>query len=378
MAATVAPPPHMAEANNIDAISLCQDLTHRAIQPPDAIPDSREAENLPPPSPSPPTVPSPPLFRNSIAEMRCLSAAMRGFLQRYDDLHNHLETIKAAISAKMLPETPHISQPSPQEPEFLEETAAGTPQEDKIPSKSELEGLCKAMCSRGVRRYLASHLSDIPMLREEVPKAFMQAINPSKLVLESLGKFFLQGSRAFTKNSPMIPAREASILALECFLLMMGLDVTDESENGMLNIDKAVKQEADAAALAWRKRLMVEGGLARANQIDARGLLLFVACFGVPTSFMAEDIRDLMIAGNAKEIVGVLQNSQALTSKISGLVSLLMNLELLKFDVWLSIVFIACDPIASLLIVVNLCFRYLSGLLLTCIRDSLGFAFNWS
>lgn len=132
----------------------------------------------------------------------------------------------------------------------------------------------------------------------------------------------MQGSKAFSKNSPMIRAREASILILECFLLMIGMDDHAKDSSGAFNIEKAVKEEANNGAIAWRKRLISEGGVAKASQIDARGLLFFVACFGVPALFKVEDIRDLVIAANAKEIVSVLQKSHALMSKISGLLSL--------------------------------------------------------
>ncbi|KAK6147939.1 hypothetical protein DH2020_018851 [Rehmannia glutinosa] len=100
----------------------------------------------------------------------------------------------------------------------------------------------------------------------------------------------------------------------------MGMDTTNGNDNGVLNMEKAVKEEAESAALAWRKRLVVEGGVSKANQIDARGLLLFVACFGIPNSFQPEDIRGLVVAANAKEIVGVLQKSHVLKNKIPEIV----------------------------------------------------------
>lgn len=319
-ALTVTPPPLTAE-DNTDAAPSSHDLTPLANDPSDVPPHSQELETLPPPAPSPPH------FLNSIAGLKDLSSSISGFLQCYDDLDNHLESIKAAISAKMPPETPHISQPFPLSPrlEILEEIVLEEQHEDKSRSKSELESLCNTMCSRGVRKYMVTHLPNLQMLREEVPKALRQAPNPSKLVLECLGKFFLQGSKAFTRNSPMIPAREASILVLECFVLMMGLDVTSEKYNAVLDIEKTVKEEADVAALTWRKRLVAEGGVSKASQIDARGLLLFVASFGIPALFKVEDIRDLVIAGNAKEIVGVLQKSHVLMSKIAEIVEEMMK-----------------------------------------------------
>lgn len=320
MAATVTPPPLTAEANTY-AVPSPQDLTPLADQPSDDLPQSPKLETLSPPLPPP----SPPLFLNSITELKDLSAAISGFLHRYDDLHNHLDSIKAAILAKLpteapdIPQPPSPSPPSTQKPDFPEEIVQEKQHEDRKPSVSELEGLCKTMCSRGVRKYLATRLCKVPLLHSEVPRALSQAPNPSKLVLECLGKFFLQGSKAFTRNSPMIPAREASILVLECYLLMMGFDATSGG------IEKAVKEEADVAALAWRKRLVTEGGVAKACEIDARGLLLFVACFGIPASFKVEDIRDLVIAGNAKEIAGLLKNSHVLMSKISEIVEEMMK-----------------------------------------------------
>ncbi|XP_041992769.1 protein FRIGIDA-like isoform X2 [Salvia splendens] len=312
MIATVTPPPAMAEATTY-AVPALENLSPQANMLSDAPPHSPNQETLLPP------------FLNSIAELKDFSGAMSGFLQRYDDLHSHLQSIKAATLALLPPQYPPISHSPPQTPEAQAITTVEKQQDDKIPSKSELEGFCKAMCSRGVRKYLVSHLSNLPMLQNQVPKALILAPNPWKLVLECLGKFFLQGSKAFARDSPMIPAREASILVLECFLLMRGSDVSTETNCGILDIEKAVKEEADVAALAWRKRLVIEGGLARANRIDARGLLLFVACFGVPAMFQVEDMRDLVIAGNAKEIVLVLQKSHLLMSKLSEIVEEMMK-----------------------------------------------------
>ncbi|KAL0415487.1 UNVERIFIED_CONTAM: protein FRIGIDA [Sesamum latifolium] len=317
--AAVTPPTLTAEASPSvvpPAPEEPQDLTPLTNHQSDTPPQSQELETLTP------AVPSPPLFINSISELKGLSAAITAFQECYEDLHNHLDSIKAAILSKVPLETPlgtsSVAPSSLSNLDVCQERMLQKQQQEQNPPKSELEGLCKMMCSRGIRKYLASNLSHLEKLREEVPKALKLAPNPPKLVLECLGKFFLQGSKAFTRNSPMIPAREASILILECFLLMMGMDITNEKDNGVLDIEKAVREEAETAALAWRKRLVFEGGVAKASQIDARGLLLFVACFGVPASFKREDIRDLVIAANAKEIVGVLQKSQTLMKKIPG------------------------------------------------------------
>ncbi|KAL9156490.1 hypothetical protein ABFS82_09G080300 [Erythranthe guttata] len=332
-AAAIAPPSLVPEENTCDM----SPEEEEEEEDPEELPFDDDLEsNSPPQSPQletlpPQPVPSPPSLFNSLAELKDLSAAISSFQQCYDDLHNHLDSIKAAILSKLPPETPEIAALAPSSsscrPNLLEETILQKQQqqEEQNPPNSELDNLCKIMCSRGIRKYMATHLPQLPKLREEVPKALKLALNPPKLVLECLGKFYLQGSKAFTKNSPMIPAREASILILECFLLMMGMDSDNHKDDGVMDIEEAVKGEAETAALAWRKRLLFEGGLAKANQIDARGLLLFVACFGIPSAFKKEDIRDLVIAGNAKEILGVLQKSHELMNKIPEIVEGMMK-----------------------------------------------------
>ncbi|KAI8529314.1 hypothetical protein RHMOL_Rhmol12G0215800 [Rhododendron molle] len=114
-----------------------------------------------------------------------------------------------------------------------------------------------------------------------------------------------------TEDSPMIPSRKASVLVLEYFLLM-GFD------SG--KIEDAVKQEAESSAVDWKKRLMTEGGLVKACETDARGLLLLIGCFGIPKVFKYEDIRDLIRAANVIEISDVLRRSNVLLTKIPDII----------------------------------------------------------
>lgn len=55
---------------------------------------------------------------------------------------------------------------------------------------------------------------------------------------------------------------------------------------------------------------MTEGGLAAAEKMDARGLLLLVACFGVPSNFRSTDLLDLIRMSGSNEIAGALKRSQ--------------------------------------------------------------------
>lgn len=83
-------------------------------------------------------------------------------------------------------------------------------------------------------------------------------------------------------------------------------------------VENSLKEEANNAAVAWRKRLIVEGGVAKASEADARGLVLFIACFGIPGVFRNEDVWNLVRLSNARGISHALRQSQALLKRVSG------------------------------------------------------------
>ncbi|KAM3305575.1 protein FRIGIDA [Capsicum chacoense] len=90
----------------------------------------------------------------------------------------------------------------------------------------------------------------------------------------------------------------------------------DESEGGVVEIGNGVEEEPKQAALEWYRRLNLEGGVRQAQEIDARGLLLFIGCFGIPQAFKNEDINNLMQQSHIKMISGSLKRSSVLMAKI--------------------------------------------------------------
>lgn len=263
-------------------------------------------------------------FMKSVVELDGLSIAIHSFTRRLDELQKHLEFIENTIESRskqlLLIENTNLVVVETITEELEEEKEAA--QGGEVPSsrgtKSEVEYLCEMMCSRSLRKYIVSNMSDEAKLREEVPAALKFAPKPAKLVLDCIGRFYLQGSKAYTKNSPMIPARQASLLILEFFLL---------SDCDCDNVNEKEKDEAHSAALAWRKRLVTEGGLSRATPIDARGLLLFIASFGIPSRFSNQDLRDLILL-TTQNISTALRRSPLLLARIPGSILCLLKLRI--------------------------------------------------
>ncbi|CAN4088642.1 unnamed protein product [Withania somnifera] len=275
----------------------------------------------------------------SIDNLNKLSDAFSAFHRCFAELQQHVDSIRnvidsmrppynAALSASAPapapapktepePEPEPSSESDPSEEKEEEEEEEEEEKEMKSPS-SELVSLCERMDGRGLRKYMVTHLEDIDGLVEKVSKALKLSPNPARLVLNCMGKFYLQGSKAYVKGSTVVNARKAAILVLQCFLLM-GI-------NEGVEFEKEVKEEAEQAALAWKKRLNSEGGLQKAYDMDARGLLLLIGCFGIPRGFRNEDIRDLLRASPFKKnMSGFLTRSNVFMAKIPEIIEGLVN-----------------------------------------------------
>ncbi|KAJ7945193.1 FRIGIDA-like protein [Quillaja saponaria] len=278
----------------------------------------------------------------SVNELGNLSDSIHLFKRRFDELQKHLDFIEKAIDTRSqelsLPSTTQNTAPSsqanalaalPPKPNSDAGKEKKTDSDSNLKPKpetcdvyrshdDEVQSLCQSMCSRGLRRYVVSRLSYAAKLRLLVPEAIKCAPNPAKLVFECMGRFFLQGSKAYTKDSPMVSSRQASILILELFLLS-GCVKTQ------IKVDPSLKEEASSAAISWRKRLVVEGGIHQACEEDARGLLLLVASFGIPNVFKIEDITDLILLSNPREISNALCQSHVLLKKVPDIIEGMMR-----------------------------------------------------
>ncbi|KAF5190215.1 Frigida-like protein [Thalictrum thalictroides] len=262
---------------------------------------------------------------NSVNELFGLSEALSIFTRRFNELQKHMEfidksiddvykqqkDIESVVVAPLPVPAPNASTSCAPILSTANQTNANSAKAEssKEAGPSTIDSLCETMGSRGVRKYITMNMSDIEKLQKEVTAAIKRAPNPAKLVLDCMGRFYLQGSKAFIKDSPMISNRQASLLILEFFLLS---DCT--------SIDPSVKEEAKKTAMLWRKRIVNEGGLSNATNADARGLLLFIASYGIPSDFENQDLIQLIRLSNAKDISNALRRSRVLVQKIPDII----------------------------------------------------------
>ncbi|XP_042457331.1 protein FRIGIDA-like isoform X3 [Zingiber officinale] len=230
-----------------------------------------------------------------------LNGVLNEFTRQWHTLHGDLDSILSSIDLR----SRELDAQGAMDP------PASPPSAKVMDRGEELLSICESTSGKNLRKFVISHLSDVVWLRREVPAAIACAPDPAKLVFGSLGRFYLQGRRAYDRPSddPMVVFRRACILILEFYVL---------SGCTSMELEESIEQNAEMAALSWRSRLINEGGLQAASAVDALGLVLFVGSFGIPQVFGCRDLYELLRSSNLKKKADVLRNSAILCQKMPG------------------------------------------------------------
>ncbi|XP_042462659.1 protein FRIGIDA-like isoform X3 [Zingiber officinale] len=230
-----------------------------------------------------------------------LNGVLNEFTRQWHTLHGDLDSILSSIDLR----SRELDAQGAMDP------PASPPSAKVMDRGEELLSICESTSGKNLRKFVISQLSDVVWLRREVPAAIACAPDPAKLVFGSLGRFYLQGRRAYDRPSddPMVVFRRACILILEFYVL---------SGCTSMELEESIEQNAEMAALSWRSRLINEGGLQVASAVDALGLVLFVGSFGIPQVFGCRDLYELLRLSNLKKKADVLRNSAILCQKMPG------------------------------------------------------------
>ncbi|XP_074588779.1 protein FRIGIDA-like isoform X2 [Curcuma longa] len=240
-----------------------------------------------------------------------LSGVLSEFTRQWHSLHGDLDSILSSIDLRSRELDAQRAVDPPASP----------PSAKVMDRGEELLSICESTSGKNLRKFVISHLSDVAWLRRKVPAAIGCAPEPAKLVLGSLGRFYLQGRRAYDRPSddPMVVFRRACVLILEFYVL---------SGCTSMELEESIEKNAEMAALAWRSRLINEGGLQVASAVDALGLVLFLGSFGIPQVFGCRDLYGLLRSSNLKRKADVLRNSAILCQKMPDIINEMLSKEM--------------------------------------------------
>lgn len=193
--------------------------------------------------------------------------------------------------------------------------------------RSELKTLCESMNSKGLVKYIVEHRKDAAGLRSEVPSSLNSAIDPSRLVLESLEGFYppeskLPGNQGDKKESGLPAQRRACILLLESLVTILA-DPVLGVEHPV--VPSNIKEQAKRIADEWKSKIDLEGDAANGNSLEAQAFLQLLATFGIASEFNQDDLCKLVLAVARRRQTPELCRSLGLASKMPDLVETLVN-----------------------------------------------------
>ncbi|XP_020699483.1 protein FRIGIDA [Dendrobium catenatum] len=278
-----------------------------------------------------------PPFLQSVSDLEKLHCALSKFLYQWNCLNQSLDSIGAAIDAHAPPQH-DVRSPEQEKDELIEQKKEKDDrseqdkekdersEQEKEKDKRSCEILCEQMQGKALRKYIESNFYAVDRLRQEVPEALRRFRDPEQLVFKAIGEFWKEGSRPSKINPPLLLPRRGSILLLEFFVLSGRPTVADSS----------VKQKAKLGALSWLKRLVKEN-IESATAVDSLGLILYLACFGIPKEFGSKDLCVLLLKSNLKINIDVFLKSSILVERIPGVIK-----DLIRGEMYLEAAELSC------------------------------------
>nr|AIN75614.1 FRIGIDA3b-1 [Dimocarpus longan]AIN75615.1 FRIGIDA3b-2 [Dimocarpus longan] len=240
---------------------------------------------------------------------------------------------------------------SPVEPAVLgnESESGGATVEDKLPDSMSVESnlesiktssengsvelkvypqlfkLCEEMNAEGLHKFISDNRKNLAALKEEIPFALKAAVDPSRLVLDSLEGFYhmempnVDGK----KDSNLLGLRRTCIMLMECLcILLANLDA--DSLSAVISED--IKEQAKAIAEEWKPKLdALDVDDSNGNSLEAHAFLQLLATFGIASDFNEEELSRLIPMVSRRRQTADLCRSLGLSEKMPGIIDVLVN-----------------------------------------------------
>ncbi|KAI9178397.1 hypothetical protein LWI28_025965 [Acer negundo] len=239
---------------------------------------------------------------------------------------------------------------SPTEPAVLsyESESGGPTVEDKLPDSMSVESsesiktssenanielkvypqlfqLCEEMNSEGLHKFISDNRKNLAALKEEIPFALKAAVDPARLVFDSLEGFYhmevpnVDGK----KDSNLLGLRRTCIMLMECLsILLANLDANSLSAV----ISEDIKEQAKAIAEEWKPKLdALDVDASNGNSLEAHAFLQLLATFGIASDFNEEELSRLIPMVSRRRQTADLCRSLGLSEKMPGVIVVLVN-----------------------------------------------------
>ncbi|KAK4782805.1 hypothetical protein SAY86_007179 [Trapa natans] len=158
---------------------------------------------------------------------------------------------------------------------------------------AKLRWFCLKMEARGFWSFVTGKKKDLELLREKMPLALVECVDPARLVLESISEVFPHDRREIRdKSEKSNDLGWACVLILESLIPVVVDPVIGKSR---LLVTSSVKERAKEIAETWVASLDERGGIENVKTPDVHTFLQHLVTFGIVKKEDVDFYRKLVI-----------------------------------------------------------------------------------
>ncbi|KAJ7952795.1 FRIGIDA-like protein [Quillaja saponaria] len=194
-----------------------------------------------------------------------------------------------------------------------------------VKPRLELTQFCEQMDAKGLLNYVMENKKNLSFIREELSIALESALEPARLVLDSLEGFYPSDEtiQPWDKRSAALQGMHKSCLM---FMEAMATLLARADPGAVHLLNPETKQQAKAIADEWKPKLASAGtDVANGNSLEAEAFLQLIATFRIASEFDEEELCKLVLAVAHRRQAPELCRSLGLTHKVPGIIELLVN-----------------------------------------------------
>ncbi|KAL3507876.1 hypothetical protein ACH5RR_033258 [Cinchona calisaya] len=255
------------------------------------------------------------------------SAALRAKFETLDsqtktslaDLNHRESTLSAAISAAL------------ENVEKSKARAISAEEEGEVDNSLgvflKLKSFCLKMDFKNFWGFVVVRKKELESLRQEIPKALGECVDPPKFVLEAISEVFPVDSRKGNDdngngNEKTYDLGWACVLLLESLIPVMVDPVLGKKR---MWVTPSIKEKAEEIAEIWKRSLEERGGIENVKTPDVHTFLQHLVTFGIFKDENLELYRKLVVASAWRKQMPKLAVSLGLANKMPDIIEELIS-----------------------------------------------------
>ncbi|GLU08873.1 hypothetical protein SLE2022_257570 [Rubroshorea leprosula] len=182
-----------------------------------------------------------------------------------------------------------------------------------------LKSLCRRMEARKFWEFVTARKKEIDVLREKIPEALAECVDPPRFVLEAISEVFPVDKRGSERGNDL---GWACVLMLESLIPVM---VDPVIGNSRLLVTPSVKERAKNIAETWKASLEERGGIENVKTPDVHTFLQHLVTFGIVRKEDLQLYRKLVVGSAWRKQMPKLAVSLGLGDELPDMIKELIS-----------------------------------------------------